>query len=255
MTEHSARIATIYADGFGRWFVGVKIRGPIESSGAVIIARRAIRAELVERAPRDAELPRTKVERIPDMDFTIQTTGETVVYYAEGASDMTTHAELQAIADFDHPFTVTDDGTLTDAPSGIYAPDVFHSDSDDIDIMGDDWEALTGYTGQYSYRGAVMHASEYIGGALADDILSTPGTYAVVTVEVMPTVTYPHKWSESGARCVRWEWDESGARTGCRVVGAGPGDGSCESHPDYDAELVADDEDPEPAGWAILRLI
>jgi len=43
---------------------------------------------------------------------------------------------------------------------------------------------LTGYTGQYGYHGAVMHASEYIGGGLADDILSTPGTYVVVVVNV-----------------------------------------------------------------------
>ena len=83
MATHSARIATIYADGFGRWIVGVKILGPVESSGAVIIARQAIRAELLERAPRDGVLSRTRVERIPDMDCTITTTGETVVYYAE----------------------------------------------------------------------------------------------------------------------------------------------------------------------------
>lgn len=32
---------------------------------------------------------------------------------------MTTHKELQDIADFDHPFTVTEDGTVEDAPAGI----------------------------------------------------------------------------------------------------------------------------------------
>lgn len=125
-----------------------------------------------------------------------------------------------------------------------YAPEVYHSETNDIEIQGDGWQALTGYTGQYGYDGAVMHPSEYIGGTLADDILATAGTYVVVAVECYPEVTYPHKWSPSGARCVR-----------CGLIGAGPGDGSCESHPGYDAELVADDEDPEPAGWAILRLI
>jgi len=79
----NARIATLYADGFGRWIVGVKIHGPVESSGAVIIARKAILDALLERAPRDARLARPQVERIPDMDYTIQTTGETVIYYAE----------------------------------------------------------------------------------------------------------------------------------------------------------------------------
>jgi hypothetical protein len=53
------------------------------------------------------------------------------------------------------------------------------------------WEPLSGYTGQYGYNGAVMHASEYLGGRLAADILDDPGVYVVVTVEVMPTDDEP----------------------------------------------------------------
>ena len=95
-----------------------------------------------------------------------------------------TLTDLQQIAEFDCPFTVHSDGTLTDA-KGVYAPEVYHSETDDIEITSDIWEALTGYTGQYGYNGACMHASEYLGGQLAADILSTPGTYVLVVVEVM----------------------------------------------------------------------
>ena len=99
---------------------------------------------------------------------------------------MTVHSvkALQDIAEFDHPFIVTDAGTVEDA-AGVYAPEVFNSEDTDIEIMGNGWEALTGYTGQYGYYGAVMHASEFIGGGLADDILVTPGIYVVVVVNVL----------------------------------------------------------------------
>jgi len=144
---------------------------------------------------------------------------------------------------------MSDDGTLSDA-HGVYAPEVYHSETDDIEIdgvagrRGETWEALYGYTGQYSYNGAVMHSSEFLGGGLADDILSTPGTYVVVVVNVEPYVAFPHEWSDSGVRCIR-----------CGLIGNGSDNGSCESHVRYNVELTLDDdEDPEPAGWAILRL-
>lgn len=102
--------------------------------------------------------------------------------------------------DFDSPFEVRANGTVTD--SGLLAPSVWHSESDDVQIDGSSWEALTGWTGQYGYSGAVMHASEQFEGGIRDHVLSTPGTYVLVVVNVLP--------------------DE-------------------------------DDEDPEPAGWAVLR--
>lgn len=103
---------------------------------------------------------------------------------------MTTHQELQQIMEFDHPINVRSDGTVTDAP-GVYAPEVYHVEGEqhpkDVEVLSDEWETFSvGYTGQYSYNGAVMHASEYIGGRLADDILATPGTYVVTSVEVYP---------------------------------------------------------------------
>lgn len=90
--------------------------------------------------------------------------------------------------DFDHPFTVTAAGEITDAPAGVYAPECYHDESTDITLCGAEntWEALTGYTGQWSYSGAVMHSSEYLGGRIAADILETPGVYVVVVVSVLP---------------------------------------------------------------------
>ena len=92
------------------------------------------------------------------------------------------HKALQRIADFDHIFTVSDNGTVADCPEAIYAPTVTHDEDADIDIDSPYWEALTGYTGQYGYNGACMHASEYLGGRLADDVLDNPGVYVVTAV-------------------------------------------------------------------------
>jgi hypothetical protein len=89
---------------------------------------------------------------------------------------------LNSAVEFDSPFRVNDDGTISDAYGEHYAPDVYLSESTDIEIESDDWEALTGYTGQYGYNGAVMHPSEYLGGGLARDVLDTPGVYVVVEV-------------------------------------------------------------------------
>ena len=85
--------------------------------------------------------------------------------------------------EFDHVFTVHADGSVTD--SDRYAPSVWHDDTDDVVIDGEGWTALTGYTGQYRYNGAVMHASEQFAGGIRDDVLSTPGTYVLVVVDVL----------------------------------------------------------------------
>lgn len=50
------------------------------------------------------------------------------------------------------------------------------------DDPGDGWTYETGRTGQYSYNGAHMHSSEYIGGGLAKDILETPGHWVAVAL-------------------------------------------------------------------------
>ena len=48
------------------------------------------------------------------------------------------------------------------------------------DWMGDGWSALNGFSGQYGYRGPVMHSSEYIGGRMAETILESDGLYVPV---------------------------------------------------------------------------
>jgi hypothetical protein len=79
---------------------------------------------------------------------------------------------LNDVMEFDHVVTVHADGTVTDGPSNLYAPSLY-----DEELDSDDWELLTGYTGQYSYNGPIMHNSEFIGGGLERDILAEPGIY------------------------------------------------------------------------------
>lgn len=107
---------------------------------------------------------------------------------------------------FGHVFQIID-GLVDDSaiPSGEYAPDVYYDDDNDTEIQGEGWQALTGWTGQHGYNGAVMHPSEYVGARMAEEMasMSTDESllWTLVVVEVLP--------------------DE-------------------------------DDEDPEPAGWAVL---
>lgn len=86
------------------------------------------------------------------------------------------------------------DGTVSDV-SGVHAPEWDTEDgADPADPAG--WELLRGYTGQWGYSGPVMHASEYVGGALARDILDTPGTYAVVYVSDLDDLDAgPYGWA------------------------------------------------------------
>ncbi len=167
--------------------------------------------------------------------------------------DITRQEDLQRIAEFDHPFTVTAAGALADAPAGIYAPNVWHDETTDIDMEGaeDKWEALTDYTGQHGYSGAVMHASEYLGGGIARDILDTPGVYVVVVVNVLPEDECRH--------CGRFVENVGGSWIDPAAPET-PEDGDdhvwreqCDSSPYFDSRHERD-EDPEPAGWSVLRL-
>lgn len=89
--------------------------------------------------------------------------------------DFAALAKLIDGQDFDHVWTVTLDRRVIDVEHDhegydVYAPDVVNDPDGDIEIMGEGWTALTGKTGQYSYHGAVMHPSEFIGERLAKDI-------------------------------------------------------------------------------------
>lgn len=100
--------------------------------------------------------------------------------------------DLQAIedavarVDFYVPFYLSADGQVTERLD-LDGPQVYHDPTNDIEVDGSEhWRALTGYTGQYGYRGAVMHASEYVGGGLLRDMLDDPGVYVLTVVEVLP---------------------------------------------------------------------
>jgi len=89
------------------------------------------------------------------------------------------HPEFNAVYGIDR------EGNIL-APDGEYAPDVTHDPDGDVLIDGgptksasnnsfdvnSGWDVLTGHTGQYGYRGAVMHPSE-LWGAWAIDHLTT----------------------------------------------------------------------------------
>lgn len=83
--------------------------------------------------------------------------------------------KLNDVMEIDHVIRVHEDGRVSDV-SGEYAPELI-----DEEIMGEGWKFFTaGYSGQDRYSGPIMHNSEYIGGQLARDILTTPGIYVAV---------------------------------------------------------------------------
>ncbi len=93
-----------------------------------------------------------------------------------------TRDTLTHMVEWDIPFRVNGDGTVDTFVDGD-APTVYHDAEEDVIVDGaGDWTPLTGYTGQDSYHGAVMHPSEQLSGGLADDVLATPGVYVLTTV-------------------------------------------------------------------------
>ena len=128
------------------------------------------------------------------------------VFYAETARRQELADSLNDKMDFDHPVTVGPDGTVTDA-KGVYAPELVmfvDEDGQDIDdgdegikrqARGAGWTLLEGWTGQYGYRGPVMHPSEFVGGRLAEHIIATPGTYVVTAVETDDGDDEPAGWA------------------------------------------------------------
>lgn len=90
-----------------------------------------------------------------------------------------TRDNLNALMEIDHVIMVDPSGRVTE-PRDVYAPEVYSDEG--TEYVDRPWELLTGYTSQYGYRGPVMHPSEYVGGKLADHILSTPGYYVALVV-------------------------------------------------------------------------
>jgi len=93
-----------------------------------------------------------------------------------------TEDTLNDIMDLDHVIEVLEDGSIN-TDTELYAPSITATEGEEPDVdAAEEWQLLSGYTGQYSYNGPVMHDSEYIGGRLAADILAKPGFYVAVPV-------------------------------------------------------------------------
>lgn len=107
-------------------------------------------------------------------------------------------SRIRVMAEFDHPFIVDGSmilGALRDAV-GYHAPSVMHDDENDISIDGvrwqdSEWECIRNMSGQYSYRGACFHSSEFIGSGIAEEMMRVsedqPQVFVVVVAECEPT--------------------------------------------------------------------
>lgn len=98
---------------------------------------------------------------------------------------------LNDTMDFEHVVEVHPDGSVTDGPLGVYAPEVsvdLDADGQMISLNPNDihvdrgWTLLNGYSGAYGYRGPIMDDAEFIGGGMEREILSNPGVYVAVLV-------------------------------------------------------------------------
>jgi hypothetical protein len=102
---------------------------------------------------------------------------------------------LNDLMEFDHVVRVHPDGTVTDAEDGWWAPEVYidvdedgqalDNSDEELARMVSPWRLMDGYSGQYRYSGPVMHASEFIGGRMEDDIRERPGVYVACVVECL----------------------------------------------------------------------
>jgi hypothetical protein len=115
---------------------------------------------------------------------------------------------LNDIMEFDHVIRVHPDGSITEPrDDGVpYPPELnaindddgSHTSETDSDLQRQaadaGWTLETGRTGQYSYSGPCMHASEYVGGGLEDHIRATPG-YWVTLVIMEDDDSEPESWA------------------------------------------------------------
>lgn len=91
---------------------------------------------------------------------------------------------LSDLMEFDHVIRVS--GTVITDDDCPYPPDCFtHYDATtqtwaEPELDSGEWSLLTGFTGQYGYKGAAMHQSEFIGDALETHIRENPGYYVAL---------------------------------------------------------------------------
>jgi hypothetical protein len=92
-----------------------------------------------------------------------------------GLDQLVTIGQRINAQDFGHPFILNPDGTVTDAPQGIYAPETVELaefGESELHIEGP-WESVTHrMSGQHAYTGPIMHPSEFVGAGMARLLLS-----------------------------------------------------------------------------------
>lgn len=82
--------------------------------------------------------------------------------------------DLNKVMEFDHVIRVHANGMVSDGPNEYF-------ELTDGKLSGPEgWALMKGYSGQYCYAGPVMHDSEFVGGRMADDILTNPGLYVAL---------------------------------------------------------------------------
>lgn len=104
---------------------------------------------------------------------------------------------LNDTMEFDHVIHVHADGTVTDAPDNVRAPELHDGElhqGNPVVGTGGNWSLMDGYSGQDGYSGPCMHASESVGGQMARDILSEPGYY-VTLVNYTSDDDEPEEWA------------------------------------------------------------
>jgi hypothetical protein len=108
--------------------------------------------------------------------------------------------DLNDLMQVDHVVLVREDGTVADAPSSIYAPDIYVGHTGNgkeyvlVQAHQNDWSVEYGWSRQYNYAGPVMHPSEFIGGDVADHIMETPGLWAAVVPHDMDADDLSDGW-------------------------------------------------------------
>ena len=106
---------------------------------------------------------------------------------------------LNSRVEFESAFRILSGSRIEDSLSEVFAPEVylyvdkngFAVSEEEIDMRpwyeATEWEVVNGYSGQYGCAGPTMHASEYLGGSMAKDVLEDVGSiYMVVSVECLP---------------------------------------------------------------------
>lgn len=101
---------------------------------------------------------------------------------------------LNDLMAFDHVIRVHDDGTVTE-PKGIWAPELHDGELSQGGTAGTGWSLMDGWSGQYGYSGPMMHQSEFIGGRMADHILTTPGLYVALVDYCDDDDNGPTEWA------------------------------------------------------------